>query len=136
MMNSLRKYLATPAKRKMRVPVGNDWLSLAAPSGERNRTIFDPTGKPLHLKKSDILAHGGEGFVYKLGINPHYLVKVCKDETLNNSRKQSAFCDRLNAMLALEDCRNADFLAWPQMRLEESGTIFCIIYSLLLLSID
>ena len=101
--------------KQQRFSVGNTWLSLAAPSGERNRSIFDPTGKLLHLKKSDILAHGGEGFVYKLSLNPHYLVKVCKDETLNNSRKQSAFCDRLDAMLALEDCRKADFLAWPQM---------------------
>ena len=117
MLSNFRKYLSSPPRptKRQRVPVGNDWLSLAAPSGERNRTIFDPTGKPLHLKKSDILAHGGEGFVYKLSINSHYLIKVCKDETLNNSRKQSAFCDRLNAMLALEDCRKADFLAWPQM---------------------
>ena len=115
MMNSLRKYLATPAKRKMRVPVGKEWLALSASSGERSRTIFDPTGKPLCLKKSDILAHGGEGFVYKLGINPYYLIKICKDDTLTNARKRSAFCGRLNAMLALEDCRKADFLAWPQM---------------------
>ena len=115
MLSNLRKYLTTPAKRKIKVPVSNDWLSLAAPSGERNRTIYDPLGKPLCLRKSDILAHGGEGFVYKLSLNPHYLIKVCKDETLNNSRKQSAFCDRLNAMLALEECRKADFLAWPQM---------------------
>ena len=117
MLNNLLKYLAVQPKpvrnvtpRKVgKVQTGSDWLSLAAPSGERNRTIFDPTGKPLHLKKSDLLAHGGEGFVYKLGINPHYLIKICKDDTLNNSRKQSAFCDRLNTMLALEDCRRADF---------------------------
>ena len=117
MLSNLRKYLTSPSRptKRQRVPVGNDWLSLAAPSGERNRTIFDPAGKPLHLKKSDLLAHGGEGFVYKLGINPHYLVKICKDDTLNNTRKLSAFCDRLNAMLALEECRKADFLAWPQM---------------------
>ena len=122
-MNNLLKYLAklsgkvrisAPVKRK-RVPVGNDWLSLAAPSGERSRTVYDPAGKPLRLKKSDIIAHGGEGFVYKLGINPHYLIKICKEDTLKNVRKQSAFCERLNAMLALEDCRKADFLAWPQM---------------------
>ena len=94
---------------------GSDWFSLAVQSGERSRTVYDPAGKPLRLKKSDIIAHGGEGFVYKLGINPHYLVKICKDDTLNNARKQSAFCGRLNAMLALEDCHKADFLAWPQM---------------------
>jgi rubredoxin len=105
MMNSLRKYLATPAKRKMRVPVGKDWLALGTPSGKRSRTVYDPARKPLRLKKSDIIAHGGEGFVYKLEVTPHYLIKVCKDETLKHSRKQSAFCDRLDAMLALEECR-------------------------------
>ena len=115
MMNSLRKYLATPAKRKMRVPVGKDWLALGTPSGKRSRTVYDPMRKPLRLKKSDIIAHGGEGFVYKLEFTPHYLIKVCKDETLKHSRKQSAFCDRLDAMLAQEECRKADFLAWPQM---------------------
>ena len=100
---------------QMKVYSGSDWFSLAVQSGERSRTVYDSAGKPLRLKKSDIIAHGGEGFVYKLGINPHYLVKICKDDTLNNARKQSAFCDRLNAMLALEECRKADFLAWPQM---------------------
>ena len=114
MQNNLLHQYSTPFRRQ-RVSVGKDWLALGAPSGERSRTIFDPTGKPLLLRKSAILAHGGEGFVYNLEVNPHYLVKVCKDDTLNNFRKQSAFCDRLNAMLALEDCRRADFLAWPQM---------------------
>ena len=123
MLSNLLKYLyassscnksSAPAKRKP-VPTGSGWLSLGAPSGERDRIVYDPAGRPLALKKSDVLAHGGEGFVYKLSINANYLVKVCKDETLENSRKQTAFCDRLNAMLSLEDCRKAEFLAWPQM---------------------
>ena len=92
-----------------------DWLSLAVPESERDRVIYDPQGKPLPLKKSDVLARGGEGIVYTISITPRYLVKVCKDDTLMNSHKQTAFRDRLNAMLALEECRNADFLAWPQM---------------------
>lgn len=129
MLNSILNSLSAPPqktkavvrKKRQDVPAGNDWLSLAAPSGVRNRTIFDPCGKPLQLKKSDILAHGGEGFVYKLDINPHYFVKICKDDTLNNQRKQTAFCDRLNAMLALEECRKAEFLAWPQMPVFDAG---------------
>ena len=92
-----------------------DWSLLAVPVSERDRIVYDPQEKPLPLKKSDILARGGEGVVYKLDINPHYLVKVCKDETLTNPRKQAAFCERLNAMLALEECRRAYFLSWPQM---------------------
>ena len=117
MMSNFRTYFLRPSRavKRQRIQTGKDWLTLAAPSKTRRRTIYDPAGKPLRLKNSDIIAHGGEGFVYKLDINPHYLVKICKDETRNNSRKQTAFCDRLNAMLALEECRKADFLAWPQM---------------------
>ena len=100
---------------KKKFPSGKDWLSLAVPEAERDRIVYDPQGKPLQLKKSDVLARGGEGVVYKLDINPYYLVKVCKDETLKNSRKQAAFGERLNAMLALEECRKAAFLSWPQM---------------------
>ena len=125
MLSNLLKHLygsskpPAPAKRKT-APVSGYWQSLAVPSGERDRTVYDPSGQPLALKKSDVLAHGGEGFVYKLSINSNYLVKVCKDETLANARKQAAFCDRLNAMLSIEDCRKADFLAWPQMPVFDS----------------
>ena len=108
MRNNLRN-------KQQKIYPGNGWLSLAVQSDKRSRTVYDPAGKPLRLKKSDIIAHGGEGFVYKLSLNPRYLIKICKEDTLKNVRKQSAFCDRLNAMLALEDCRKADFLAWPQM---------------------
>ena len=134
-LNDLLKYFSTrplqiknpsgrvrgqsPGRQKNFRP-GNDWLALAEPSGVRNRTVFDPLGKPLNLKKSDILAHGGEGFVYKLAINPHYLIKICKDDTLNNPCKQAAFCARLNAMLALDECRNAEKFAWPQMPVFDS----------------
>ena len=92
-----------------------DWRLLAVPVAERDRIVDDLQGKPLPLRKSDILARGGEGVVYNLGINSNYLIKICKDETLRNSRKQAAFCERLNAMLALEECRRAGFLTWPQM---------------------
>lgn len=110
--------------RQAHLNTSPDWLSLAVPESERDRIIFDPQGQSLPLKKSDILARGGEGVVYRLSINSNYLVKVCKDETLKNPRKQSAFCARLNAMLALEDCRQADFLAWPQMPVfDEAGKV-------------
>ena len=53
--------------------------------------------------------------IYKFAKNPAFLIKVCKDDTLRETRKLAAFRDRLNAMLALEECRNATFLAWPLM---------------------
>jgi len=101
--------------RRQPPPVGADWLALAQSAPERARTVYDPTGAPLMLRKEDVLTHGGEGVIYKFAKNPAFLIKVCKDDTLKNSSKRTAFRDRLNAMLALEDCRNAPFLAWPLM---------------------
>ena len=96
-------------------PTGADWLALAKSPPDRTRTVHDPTGAALVLRKTDVLAHGGEGVIYKFAKNPAFLIKVCKDDTLRDSRKLAAFRDRLNAMLALEECRNAPFLAWPLM---------------------
>ena len=96
-------------------PTGSDWLALARPSPDRDRMVYDPAGAPLSLTKADILAHGGEGIVYTFRKNPAFLIKICKDDTLRDPRKLAAFRDRLNAMLALEECRKADFLAWPLM---------------------
>ena len=102
-------------KPRQAPPVGADWLALANSSPDRNRTVYDSAGVPLVLNKSDVLAHGGEGVIYKFAKNPAFLIKICKDDTLRDSRKLAAFRDRLNAMLALEECRNAPFLAWPLM---------------------
>ena len=96
-------------------PAGADWLALAKAPPNRSRTVFDPTGAALVLRKTDVLAHGGEGVIYSFARNPAFLIKVCKDDTLSDSRKLAAFRDRLNAMLALEECRNAPLLAWPLM---------------------
>jgi DNA-binding helix-hairpin-helix protein with protein kinase domain len=105
----------THRRRPQAAPTGADWLALARPSPDRDRTVYDPTGAALALKKSDVLAHGGEGIVYTFRKNPAFLIKICKDDTLRDPRKLAAFRDRLNAMLALEECRKADFLAWPLM---------------------
>ena len=105
----------THRRRPQTPPTGADWLALARPSPDRDRMVYDPAGAPLSLTKADILAHGGEGIVYTFRKNPAFLIKICKDDTLRDPRKLAAFRDRLNAMLALEECRKADFLAWPLM---------------------
>ena len=109
-----------PAARAVRrkpqaPPVGADWLALAKSPPDRTRTVYDPTGAALVLKKTDVLAYGGEGVIYRFAKNPAFLIKICKEDTLRDARKLAAFHDRLNAMLALEECRNAPFLAWPLM---------------------
>ncbi|MBO4305183.1 MAG: hypothetical protein J6A21_11405, partial [Lentisphaeria bacterium] len=123
-MNFLWSHLFPAAKRpaagqvRRKVqspPAGADWLALTNSPPDRPRTVYDPTDKALILKKTDVLAHGGEGVIYRFTKNPAFLIKVCKDDTLRDARKLAAFRDRLNAMLALEECRNAPFLAWPLM---------------------
>ncbi len=111
-----RTVLTVRSKPKPQAPpAGADWLALAKAPPDRARTVFDPTGTALALRKSDVLAHGGEGVIYKFTKNPAFLIKICKDDTLRDSRKLTAFRERLNAMLSLEECRNAPFLAWPLM---------------------
>ena len=111
----VRTVRPAPRRKPQVPPVGADWLALAQAPPDRSRTVYDPTGAALALRKSDVLAHGGEGVIYKFEKNPAFLIKVCKDDTLRDIRKLAAFRDRLNAMLALEECRNAPFLAWPLM---------------------
>jgi len=116
-LNTVSNRRPAPARRpKPRpAPAGADWLALARSSPERTRTVYDPGGSPLVLNRTDVLASGGEGVIYRFAKNPAFLIKVCKDDTLRDPRKLAAFRERLNAMLALEECRNAPFLAWPLM---------------------
>ncbi len=82
----------------------------AAP--ERLR-VYDPSGNPMTLDKSQEIARGGEGKIYTFAHNPAFLIKVLKPEV--QQAKAPDFQKRLNVMLALSECRNAPFLAWPQM---------------------
>ena len=68
----------TRRRRPKTPPVGADWLALAQSVPERARTVYDPVGAPLMLRKEDVLTHGGEGVIYKFAKNPAFLIKVCK----------------------------------------------------------
>jgi len=94
---------------------GGDWAALARPDAQGSLTVYDPKGVPLRLTRSDEMAHGGEGVIYRFARNNGVLIKVCKRETLADQAKLSLFRSRLNAMMQLEECRTADFLAWPLM---------------------
>ena len=95
--------------------VGGDWAALATSTSPKDVTVYDPKGIPLRLGSADEIAHGGEGVIYRFSRNNGILIKVCKHETLANKSKLSVFRSRLNAMMLLEECRQADFLAWPLM---------------------
>ena len=114
-MTTPRPAARTIRRKPQPPPAGEDWLTLARSAPERSRIVHDPGGAPLMLRKEDILAHGGEGVIYTFRKNPSFLIKVCKDDTLKDSVKRAAFRERLKAMLSLEECRQAAFLAWPQM---------------------
>ena len=105
-----------PRARKPRhQATGGDWAALAKPDRRSDVTVYDPKGNPLHLRQGDEVAHGGEGVIYRFARNEGILIKVCKPETLADHSKIALFRRRLNAMMLLEDCRHADFLAWPLM---------------------
>ena len=94
---------------------GADWAALARPAANHGITVYDPKGIPLRLERDDEVAHGGEGFIYRFQKNNGILIKVCKPETQADKSKIRIFRNRLLAMMLLEECRNADFLAWPLM---------------------
>lgn len=101
--------------QKRTAGTGADWAALAQATGTHGVTVYDPKGIPLVLTQDDEVARGGEGVVYRFAQNANILIKVCKQETLADPEKRTVFQSRLAAMSALEDCRKADFLAWPLM---------------------
>jgi len=101
--------------RKPRQATGGDWAALAKADSRGDVTVYDPKGIPLCLRRGDEVARGGEGVIYRFVRNNGILIKVCKQETLTDREKLSLFRNRLKAMMTLDDCRNADFLAWPLM---------------------
>ena len=136
MLNLLRSIFGIPAshhapvtgqrtQRRPRPAADGDWASLAKPDTQGTVTVYDPKGVSLRLNRGDEVAHGGEGVIYRFARNNGILIKVCKKETLADASKPSLFRSRLNAMLMLEDCRNADFLAWPLMPVmdKQSGAV-------------
>lgn len=136
MLNLLRSIFGIPAshhapvtgqrtQRRPRPAADGDWATLAKPDTQGTVTVYDPKGVPLRLNRGDEVAHGGEGVIYRFARNNGILIKVCKKETLADASKLSLFRSRLNAMLMLEDCRNADFLAWPLMPVmgKQSGAV-------------
>ena len=101
--------------------VGGDWASLGRSAGVgRKLTVYDAKGAPLTLDPGDEVARGGEGVVFRFALNDGILIKVCKPETLRDSAKMRVFRERLAAMCALEECRAAEYLAWPLMPVRDA----------------
>jgi DNA-binding helix-hairpin-helix protein with protein kinase domain len=79
-----------------------------------NLTVYSLKGTPLHLTTSDCKASGGEGTVYAIPGKPNVLVKIYKDDLLQNPAKRSEIEKRIYDMLAIsKDIDQASF-AWPR----------------------
>ena len=104
-----------PHRPPQQPATGADWRHLAQPGTGGGVTVYDPKRTPMKLTRADEVAHGGEGVIYRIPHADAYLLKVCKPETLADRQKLALFRERLAAMTALADCRNAQFLAWPIM---------------------
>ena len=94
-----------PARRPPQT--GRGWLALAAPEKAGPVTVYDRQGEPLKLSAAEKVAQGGGGTVYRFRANDRILIKLCKPDSVPGRKIQ--------AMLELEECRNAPFLAWPLM---------------------
>ena len=116
-VNSSPHASTTCRNQAKKQPAGTlgDWAALAKPMPRGDITVYDPKGVPLRLHCSDEVARGGEGIIYRFARNNGVLIKVCRQETRDDKDKLSLFRRRMNAMMRLDECCQADFLAWPLM---------------------
>lgn len=94
------------------------WLKQSTQKTSVNRnaiTVYDPQGNPLQLTFHNETASGGEGTVYSLPGNDKILIKVYKEQTLQDPVKLDELRQRITAMSSIQACRSMDFLAWPIM---------------------
>ena len=95
------------------------WLKqdpLSSGDSRRNSiTVYDLKGNPLQLDFHHEKASGGEGTVYTLPGNDKVLIKVYKEQTINDPVKLAELRQRITAMSSVSACRSMDFLAWPIM---------------------
>ena len=92
------------------------WLkqSTGRPKAKDSITVYDMNNNPLQLTFHHEKASGGEGTVYTLPGNDQILIKVYKDQTIQNQQKLE-LRQKIAAMAAIKECRKMNFLAWPVM---------------------
>ena len=69
---------------------------------------------PLHLSAADELASGGEGTVYRCPVHSSFVIKLYKQDIVENPDKQKSIAERLRDMLSIEALRKDRDIAWPQ----------------------
>lgn len=113
----------TPAKPQAKTPVSSNagaanWFNGIgkSPSAKQNDslTVYSLKGSPLHLAASDCKASGGEGTVYAIPGKPNVLVKIYKDDLLQNPAKRAEIEKRIFDMLAISKDIDQSAFAWPR----------------------
>ena len=106
-----------PQPAKASPATGGGWLaqcgSGSVPTGGAT-TIYDHKGMPLHLSAADELASGGEGTVYRCPVHSSFVIKLYKQDIVENPDKQKSIAERLRDMLSIEALRKDRDIAWPQ----------------------
>lgn len=87
-----------------------------APASKQNDslTVYSRNGSPLRLTASDCKASGGEGTVYAIPGKPNVLVKIYKDDLLQNPAKRAEIEKRIYDMLAISKDIDQTSFAWPR----------------------
>ena len=108
---------AKPAAASSNTGAANWFNGIGTASAKKQSdslTVYSLKGTPLHLTASDYKASGGEGTVYAIPGKPNVLVKIYKDDLLQNPAKRAEIEKRIYDMLAIsKDIDQASF-AWPR----------------------
>lgn len=108
---------AKPAAASSNVGAANWFNGIGTASASKQTdslTVYSLNKKPLTLTASDCKASGGEGTVYAIPGKPHVLVKIYKDELLQNPAKRAEIEKRIYDMLAISKDIDQSSFAWPR----------------------
>ena len=108
----------TQTKSSSSTPVGAaNWfngIGTTSSTQSKDITVYDLSGHPLNLTATDCKASGGEGTVYCIPRKQSVLVKIYKDELLQNPTKRSEIEKRIFDMLAFDREIDRQYFAWPR----------------------
>lgn len=113
-----------PARRTAAKPASSsnagaaNWFNgIGTPSVAKQNddlTVYSRKGSPLRLTASDCKASGGEGTVYAIPGKPNVLVKIYKEDLLQNPAKRAEIEKRIYDMLAISRDIDQSSFAWPR----------------------
>jgi len=115
--------VAQSIKTQVKTPLSSNtgaanWFNGIGTSSTTKRnshlTVYSLKGTPLNLTEADCKASGGEGTVYTIPGKPNVLVKIYKDDLLQNPAKRAEIEKRIYDMLAISKDIDQSSFAWPR----------------------